>query len=94
MLTNCCPAATTLPTIPSVGCAMRFGQIQKIIFQRIYKTAGTLNSITGVTTGSATTGDATLLASWTALKAKTDGEKISVTPYVEEPTSDGATPAR
>lgn len=89
MLTNCCPAATTLPTIPSVGCAMRFGQIQKIIFQRVYKTAGTLNSITGVTTGSATTGDATLLASWTALKAKTDGEKISVTPYVEEPTSDG-----
>lgn len=89
MLSNCCPAATALPTIPAVTCASRFGQIQKIIFQRIYSTGSTKNSITGVTTGTATAGDATLLASWTALKAKTDGEKIAVTPFVEEPADDG-----
>mgnify|MGYP002508651157 CR=1 FL=1 len=89
MLSNCCPAASAVPTIPAVTCASRFGQIQKIIFQRIYKTAGVMNSITGITTGTATTGDATLLASWTVLKAKTDGEKIAVTPFIEEPADDG-----
>lgn len=89
MITNCCPAATALPTVPAETCAQNFGQIQKIIFQRIYSTGSTRNSITGVTTGTATTGDATLLASWTALKAKTDGEKIAVSPFIENPADDG-----
>lgn len=88
MLSNCCPAATTIPTIPAEGCAQNFGQIQKIIFQRLYD-GSTRNSITGVTTGTATTGDATLLASWTALKAKTDGTKIAITPFIENPADDG-----
>lgn len=85
MLSNCCPAATALTTIPAEGCAQNFGQIQKVIFQRIYKTAGTKNSIAD----GSTTGQAGLLASWTALKAKTDGEKIVVTPFIEAPTDDG-----
>ena len=90
MISNqCCPAATALPTIPAVTCAKRFGQIQKIIFQRIYSSGSTRNSITGVTTGTATVGDATLLASWTALKAVADGTKIAVTPFIEEPADDG-----
>lgn len=88
MITNCCPAATALPTVPAETCAQNFGQIQKIIFQRLYN-GSTRNSITGITTGTATTGDATLLASWTALKAKTDGEKIAVSPFIESPADDG-----
>lgn len=88
MLSNCCPAATAIPTIPAESCAQNFGQIQKIIFQRLYN-GSSRNSITGITTGTATAGDATLLASWTALKAKTDGEKIAVTPFIESPTDDG-----
>lgn len=88
MLTNCCPAADSLPTIPAEGCSQNFGQIQKIIFQRIYN-GSVRNSITGVTTGVASEGDATLLASWTALKAKTDSTKIAVTPFIENPADDG-----
>ena len=85
MLTNqCCPAATSLPTIPTESCAKRFGQTQKIIFQRLYD-GSTRNGIADGTT----TGQAGLLASWTALKTATDGTKIAVTPFVENPTPDG-----
>ena len=88
MLTNCCPAAATLPTIPAEGCAQNFGQVQKIIFQRLYNGA-VRNSITGVTTGAATAGDATLLASWVALKTAADDTKIAVSPFIESPADDG-----
>lgn len=84
MLTNCCPAATALPTIPGEGCSQNFGQIQKIIFQRIMN--GTAkNSIADGTTA----GQAGLLTSWTALKAATDDTKIAVTPFIENPADDG-----
>lgn len=85
MLTNqCCPAATSLPTIPAESCAKRFGQTQKVIFQRLYN-GSTRN---GIADGSST-GQAGLLASWTALKAATDSTKIAVSPFVENPTPDG-----
>lgn len=85
MLTNqCCPAATSLPTIPAESCAKRFGQTQKVIFQRLYD-GSTRN---GIADGSST-GQAGLLATWTALKAATDSTKIAVTPFVENPTPDG-----
>ncbi len=85
MLTNqCCPAATSLPTIPAESCAKRFGQTQKVIFQRLYD-GSTRN---GIADGSSA-GQAGLLASWTALKAATDGTKIAVSPFVENPTPDG-----
>lgn len=85
MLTNqCCPAATSLPTIPAESCAKRFGQTQKVIFQRLYD-GSTRN---GIADGSST-GQAGLLASWTALKAANDGTKIAVSPFVENPTPDG-----
>lgn len=84
MLTNCCPAATALPTIPSEGCAQNFGQIQKIIFQRLMN--GTTKN--GIEDGT-TSGKAGLLASWTALKAATADTKIAVTPFIENPADDG-----
>ncbi len=85
MLTNqCCPAATSLPTIPAESCAKRFGQTQKVIFQRLYD-GSTRN---GIADGSSA-GQAGLLASWTALKAANDGTKIAVSPFVENPTPDG-----
>ena len=85
MLTNqCCPAATSLPTIPAESCAKRFGQTQKVIFQRLYN-GSTRN---GIADGSST-GQAGLLASWTALKAATDSTKIAVTPFIEAPADDG-----
>lgn len=84
MLSNCCPAATAITTIPAEGCAQNFGQIQKVIFQRIWN-GSTKNSIADGTSS----GQAGLLASWTALKAKTDSTKIVVSPYVENPADDG-----
>ncbi len=77
-----CPLSAALPTIPTQGCAKDFGQIQKIIFQRIHSTGTTKNSFTS-------SKSITKLASWTALKSASDGTKIAVTPYVEAPTPDG-----
>ena len=77
-----CPAGAALPQIPNASCPQDWGQTQKIIFQRIFKTAGTKNSFTQ----SASIKE---LSSWTALFSASDGTKCVITPYVEAPTSDG-----
>lgn len=77
-----CPAGAALPAVPNASCPQDWGQTQKIIFQRIFKTAGTKNSFTQ----SASIKE---LASWTALFSASDGTKCVITPYVEAPTSDG-----
>lgn len=79
-----CPAATALTTIPAVGCAESFGQIQKVAFMRLKKADGTVNSfVDGVTTG------IDKLAAWTAKMALTDGGKAVISPYIQAPTQDG-----
>ena len=77
-----CPAGTALPQVPNASCPQNWGQTQKIIFQRIFKTAGTKNSFTS-------SSDIKQLSSWTALFSASDGTKCVITPYVEAPTSDG-----
>ena len=82
-----CPAGTALPAVPNASCPQDFGQVQKIIFQRIFKTAGTKNSFTQ-------TASIKQLSSWTALFSQNEssdapGSKCVITPYVEAPTSDG-----
>ena len=77
-----CPAGAALPQVPNASCPQDFGQTQKIIFQRIFKTAGTKNSFTQ-------TASIKQLSSWTALFSASDGTKCVITPYVEAPTSDG-----
>ena len=77
-----CPAGAALPAVPNASCPQDFGQVQKIIFQRIFKTAGTKNSFTQ-------TASIKELSSWTALFSASDGTKCVITPYVEAPTSDG-----
>ena len=77
-----CPAGAALPAVPNASCPQDWGQTQKIIFQRIFKTAGTKNSFTQ-------TASIKELASWTALFSASDGTKCVITPYVEAPTSDG-----
>lgn len=82
-----CPAATTLTTIPAVACAESFGQIQKVAFCRLAKADGTKNSFTsGTTTG------IDKLAAWTAKMAKTDGEKVVISPYIQAPTQEAGSP--
>jgi hypothetical protein len=53
--------------------------VQKIIFQRIFSAGTTKNIITIGTT------DPAELATWTALKAASDGTKVVVTPFVSNP---------
>ena len=79
-----CPAATALTTIPAVGCAESFGQIQKVAFMRLKKADGTVNSFVD---GSATGIDKK--AAWTAKMALTDGGKAVISPYIQAPTQDG-----
>lgn len=77
-----CPAGAALPQVPNASCPQDFGQTQKIIFQRIFKTAGTKNSFTQ-------SASIKQLSSWTTLFAASDGTKCVITPYVEAPTADG-----
>ena len=78
-----CPAASALTTIPAANCAESFGQIQKVAFERLRKADGTVNSFT---TGTSTGIDK--LAAWTAKMAKTDGEKVVISPYIQAPTQE------
>ena len=77
-----CPAGAALPQVPNASCPQDFGQIQKIIFQRIFKTAGTKNSFTQ-------SASIKQLSSWTTLFSANNGTKCIITPYVEAPASDG-----
>lgn len=76
---NCgCPGAVALPDLEIQECAEAVGQIQKVIFQRVYATAGTKNAIA----------NPLLLASWTPLLTALDGTKAVVSPYIQGPTSE------
>lgn len=80
MITTC-PQAAALPTVPNVVCAETFGQIQKLIFQRLTKDTGEKNSFT-------ITAAMTLLASWTPLLTAVDSTKVVVSPYIQAPTNE------
>lgn len=82
MITCKCPASAALPDIPAVQCAESFGQIQKVIFQRLKKDDGTWNTIAK--------GD--LLSGWTAFLTAEDSNKIVVSPYVQAPTNESGEP--
>ncbi len=76
---NCgCPRGASLQTIPVHDCPESMGQVQKLIFQRIYKSGDELNSIA----------DPTKLASWTPLLTASDGTKAVITPFISEPTAE------
>lgn len=76
---NCgCPRGASLTTIPVSECPESMGQVQKLIFQRIYKSGDEQNSIA----------DPTKLASWTPLLTASDGTKAVITPFISEPTAE------
>ena len=77
-----CPAGAALPQVPNASCPQNWGQTQKIIFQRIFKTAGTKNSFTQ-------SANIKQLSSWSTLFSASYGTKCVITPYVEAPTADG-----
>lgn len=76
---NCgCPAGAHLEDLTIPDCKESLGQIQKVLIQRVYKTAGTLNTIA----------DPETKASWTALLSAADGTKVIVSPYIQGPTTE------
>lgn len=76
-----CPAGTALPDIPVSNCPESFGQIQKVAFQRLYKSTGEKNSFKA---------DAGIgkKASWTPLLLADDDTKIVISPYIQAPTAE------
>ena len=80
-----CPAAAALPNIPNFTCAESFGQIQKVAFQRLYKSTGEINSFTKAA-------EIELKASWTPLLSADDDTKVVVSPYIQAPTAEAGAP--
>lgn len=76
-----CPAGTALPDIPVSNCPESFGQIQKVAFQRLYKSTGEKNSFK-------TDAGIERKASWTPLLAADDDTKIVISPYIQAPTAE------
>lgn len=81
MITCKCPADASLTTIPAVSCSENFGQIQKIIFQRLQGTGGEKN-------GFDAEAPITKKASWTPLLSASDSTKVVISPIVQAPTSE------
>ena len=78
-----CPIGAALTTIPVDSCREDAGQIQKLAFQRRFSAGTTLNKfVIG-------TDDPALLATWTTAIAKSDGEKVIISPFIQEPVMDG-----
>lgn len=75
-----CPGNTALPSIPKVTCAENFGQIQKVAFQRLYKSTGEKNSMTAEAIKTK--------ATWTPLLTAEDDTKIVISPYIYAPTNE------
>ena len=70
---NCgCPAGAHIADLEIAECKESMGQVQKTAFQRIYKTAGTKNSVTAPTKK----------ASFSTLFSAVDGSKMTVSPYI------------
>lgn len=70
-----------MPDIPVSNCPESFGQIQKVAFQRLYKSTGEKNSFT-------TTAGIGKKASWTSLLSADDDTKIVISPYIQAPTAE------
>ena len=69
-----CPGLAALKSIPNATCSEGFGQIQKVIFQRLRQDNGKPNAFT-------TEKPITKLANLTPLLAANDSTKIVVSPY-------------
>ena len=70
-----------MPDIPVSNCPESFGQIQKVAFQRLYKSTGEKNSFT-------TTAGIGKKASWTPLLSADNDTKIVISPYIQAPTAE------
>ena len=70
-----------MPDIPVSNCLESFGQIQKVAFQRLYKSTGEKNSFK-------TDAGIEKKESWTPLLSADDDTKIVISPYIQAPTAE------
>lgn len=78
---NCgCPVGEHLPDLTIAECKESLGQIQKVIFQRIFASAGTKNEITASAIKT--------LTGMSSLLSADDGTKIVVSPYIQNPATE------
>lgn len=77
---NCgCPAGAHLTDLSIAECKESLGQIQKVIIQRKYQSAGLLNKISAE--------DITKKTAMAALASASNGTKIIISPYIQNPTT-------
>lgn len=77
-----CPLGASLPDVPLYDCPDSFGQIQKVVFQRLESAAGKKNEFV------AESNDIKEKASWTAFLEAEDGTKVVPSPYITAPTTE------
>ena len=77
-----CPTGAALPSIPLSECPESLGQVQKVIFQRIFSTGNTKNEF------GFGTDDPVMKASWTPLLAAVGGTKVVQSPYLQAPATE------
>lgn len=81
-----CPLGTEITDIYIADCPEDIGQIQKLVVQRVYASAGTKNKFT------IASANPNLLASWTTLLAASDSTKVVQTPYLTNPVVEPGAP--
>lgn len=77
-----CPQDAAIADIPISECPESIGQVQKVIFQRIFSTGSTKNKFV------IASANPNVLASWTPLLAAADGTKVVQSPYLQAPTTE------
>lgn len=78
---NCgCPVGKHLNDLTIDECKESFGQIQKVIFARIFSSTGVKNSLANETI--------TKKATMAPLFAASDGTKLIISPYIQNPTTE------
>lgn len=75
-----CPAGTAIGGIILDDCPSNVGQIQKLIFQRVYSSGTTLNELAFA--------DAPLAANWTPNFTASDGTKMQISPFISAPENE------
>ena len=88
MITCPCPGAPYLPDIPCVKCPERFGQIQKVAFQRLTADNGQRNKFSN-TAGWDLIDD---IANWQSAMTSVNSAKIVISPYIYSPTQEAGAP--
>ena len=73
MSTFSCPS--TVPNVPNMNCSVKYGQIQKIAFQRLGHPFSTEDIMTK--------------AAWFSFLSAIDETKLVITPFVEAPVAEG-----